>query len=82
MDLQEKTTKDQVREKLEVKLGRPVSVQKLEDGKFVIEYFNFNTVPPPSSTTELGALIAFDNWYRGVSDESRDNTDGQGSEEA
>lgn len=54
-----KTAKEQAEELL----GRTIDVVKVNDG-YVVEYFNFNTTPPPVGDTEEKACILFLDWYK------------------
>lgn len=59
------------KEEVESLLGREVDVVKVNDG-YVVEYFNFNTSPPPVGITPLEACSLFVDWYketqRGIED--------------
>ena len=42
--------------------GRPIEVISTKDGEYVVEYFNFNSPPPPKAKTEEAALHNFISW--------------------
>ena len=39
--------------------GRPVEVEKLQDGRFIVMWMRFETSPPEPASTEDGALQNF-----------------------
>lgn len=52
--------------------GRPVDVQKLKTGQYVVEWFSFNTLPPPPGKTEEEAL---ENFISFMDKNIKENTD-------
>jgi hypothetical protein len=50
---------------VEALLGRKVEVLQVSGG-FVIDYFNFNTPPPPVGITQLDACTLFVEWFKGM----------------
>lgn len=49
----------QWKEKAENLVGRELSAEKTQDGKFIVLYLNFQTPPPPKADTEEEAYKAF-----------------------
>jgi hypothetical protein len=55
----EKGTLSVLREKAAELAGRPIEVEELADGKFIVMFMNFDQNPPPKGDTELEALKNF-----------------------
>ena len=55
-------------EQVEELLGRKAEVVEVIGG-YVVEYFNFNTSPPPLGITPMEACSLFVEWYKGISKE-------------
>ena len=44
-------------------LGRKVEVLEVSGNKYVVDYMNFNTSPPPVGDSVEEALALFEQWY-------------------
>lgn len=64
-----------LQDKIEKKLGRRVEVAPLVDGKYAVEYFNFNTPPPPKGDTIEEALELFLSYLDTITPAGEENTD-------
>lgn len=60
-------------------LGREVDVMTLSNGKFMVEYLNFNSkIPPPAGDTKEEAIERFLEYYEALKKE--ENTDADNAE--
>lgn len=66
-------TLEQALDKVRQLLGREANVVSVSGG-YVVEYFNFNTSPPPLGITPMEACSLFVEWYQTVAAE--ENTHG------
>lgn len=64
-----------IQEEIEKRLGRKVEVVSLKDGRFAVEYFNFNTPPPPVGDSVEDALAKFLEYLDTIKPEGEENTD-------
>ena len=76
---------EELRNAAEILAGRPITVQKTNIGLYCVEWFNFNTMPPPPGKTEEEALENFISYLSKHKEENADaiddNTTGQPVEE-
>ena len=61
--------KTEIIKALEEKLGREITVARLQDGKYAVEYFNFSSPPPPVGHTKEEALELFSAFLMENTDE-------------
>lgn len=52
-------TKEHLLEVVSEMIGRKAEVEKLQDGKYAVVYFNVTEPPPPKGNTEEEALKSF-----------------------
>jgi hypothetical protein len=45
-------------------VGRPIEIQKTNDGKYIVLWMSFNSPPPPKGGTEEEALLNFMHFYQ------------------
>lgn len=64
---------EQVKTQIRDALGRDFDVVQTTGGKYVVEFFDFNSPPPPLGDTEDEAMILFRDYI--VS--RKENTDGR-----
>lgn len=50
---------DVLKKRAEDMAGRPIEVEQLPDGKFIVMFMNFDQNPPPKGDTEAEALKKF-----------------------
>jgi hypothetical protein len=61
-------------------IGRPVAVISCKSG-YVVEWFNYNSVPPPVAQSEVEAVALFIEFIKEHPDVIRDRTIGEDSTE-
>lgn len=56
----------EAKQRVEKLIDREVDVVQTEDGMYVVEWFNFNTLPPPKGINPLEALTKFEEYFVGL----------------